>query len=860
MRIASLASLALALSLAACDFSPVLGDVYPACVDGACLVPSCACVGGQVCVSPDPALGPEACLPSSCEEGLPCDDGDACTQGERCADGLCQGGAPVDCDDQDACTEDGCDPGAGCTYLQRTDLPPEAEALCANGLDDDCDGLTDEVDPGCRACVEDTDCDDGNPCSLDTCAAGDCHYQSMDQQPCDDGVDCTVGDICQGTVCVPGNDLLDRDGDDFADAACGGEDCDDLDALVFPGSPEIGPGSPECEDGKDNDCDEAVDYADPSCQGGPPVGPLCSPLGWCWENPLPQGNDLLGVWGQGSAAWAVGPNGLVVRIDANGLALEDVSTFVDLRAIHGDGTTLVAAGGTRVLVRTNGVWSSLVLVLSGEEILDVWVEPGGRYWLAGTQGLLRSVLGVEPVDWSIDTPADLLAVSAESGLPWVADSLGARLRWAGNGWVETGSAGELLPCRDLAAYRSADPGAPLEALAVAGEGRVERFRGGSWSTEFDAAGELYGLFWDPALGGAVAGDGRVLVQEDSTSGTWAELGGAAGLLRGVWSRAGAGSLGAGVVAVGLRGGLFGKAGATPLSTTSMFTSDLRAISCVAGHAWAVGAGGTIVEITVDENAVTSWHVFAAAPADLRGVWGGEDGRAWAVGASGQIVRIEGGDDFAEGAGVSATLRAVTGLESAVALDPELWAVGEQGTMLHRKDGAWTGPHSVTGADLHALSAQGTAVWAVGDDGTVVRCAQDTCLLEPLVTNADGTSPSLRAVVMLSSEEGYAGAEDGSIYRWTTLAGWQWMAQPVPGRAIRAMSARYIEGTGWDVWAVGDRGLALNLSPIGMLGWHQVQIGANVDLHGLCSWLVPEQGGGLAPLRAVGAGGAVLSQR
>jgi glucose/arabinose dehydrogenase/PKD repeat protein len=62
---------------------------------------------------------------------------------------------------------------------------------------------------------------------------------------------CTSG--CSG--------LVDRDGDGFASIADGGTDCDDTDPTVFPGAPEL------C-DGKDNDCNNAVDDATCAAFGG----------------------------------------------------------------------------------------------------------------------------------------------------------------------------------------------------------------------------------------------------------------------------------------------------------------------------------------------------------------------------------------------------------------------------------------------------------------------------------------------------------------------------------------------------------------------------------------------------------------
>jgi len=43
---------------------------------------------------------------------------------------------------------------------------------------------------------------------------------------------------------------------------------------------------------------------------------MCSPDGWCWLNPLPQGNSLQSVWGTGPKdVFAVGDHGTVLHYD-----------------------------------------------------------------------------------------------------------------------------------------------------------------------------------------------------------------------------------------------------------------------------------------------------------------------------------------------------------------------------------------------------------------------------------------------------------------------------------------------------------------------------------------------------------------
>ncbi|MFT5430221.1 MAG: hypothetical protein ACI9OJ_000894 [Myxococcota bacterium] len=63
--------------------------------------------------------------------------------------------------------------------------------LC-NGIDDDCDGATDEET-----------CDDGNECTTDQCLGPDgCSSVAVDGGSCDDGKPCTLNDECQGGECT----------------------------------------------------------------------------------------------------------------------------------------------------------------------------------------------------------------------------------------------------------------------------------------------------------------------------------------------------------------------------------------------------------------------------------------------------------------------------------------------------------------------------------------------------------------------------------------------------------------------------------------------------------------------------------
>jgi hypothetical protein len=65
---------------------------------------------------------------------------------------------------------------------------------------------------------------------------------------CNDGNPCTVDSCHPVDGCLVDRRAFDVDGDGYFAPACGGDDCDDQVASTHPGAPEI------CADGVDNDC------------------------------------------------------------------------------------------------------------------------------------------------------------------------------------------------------------------------------------------------------------------------------------------------------------------------------------------------------------------------------------------------------------------------------------------------------------------------------------------------------------------------------------------------------------------------------------------------------------------------------
>lgn len=157
----------------------------------------------------------------------------------------------------------------------RLDAARDADLACA--VDADCPGDPRFVrrcigglcaDLGCNH--EDARCDDGNPCTIDTCEGtltcenrldGVCCRSAPD---CDDGDPCTT-DTCEGGTCARElvfdcGPCVDADGDGHLPPRCGGDDCGDGNREVHPGAPEI------CTGHLDEDCDDTIDVDDLDCQ------------------------------------------------------------------------------------------------------------------------------------------------------------------------------------------------------------------------------------------------------------------------------------------------------------------------------------------------------------------------------------------------------------------------------------------------------------------------------------------------------------------------------------------------------------------------------------------------------------------
>ena len=199
-----------------CD--PEKGCLFDLAQDGTLCDDENPCTEGDGCSAGEcagqfiacPAPGP--CINSSCDvltgqctdtpvSNLPCDDLNACTNGDQCQDGECIPGAAVDCEDGDICTLDTC---AG--------LPKDEGGGCQHqpALGQPCDDdnpctENDQCNQEAVCLGTALNCDDDNQCTADLCnPTQGCYHQELNGQPCEDGDACTTGDKCTSGYCQPG--------------------------------------------------------------------------------------------------------------------------------------------------------------------------------------------------------------------------------------------------------------------------------------------------------------------------------------------------------------------------------------------------------------------------------------------------------------------------------------------------------------------------------------------------------------------------------------------------------------------------------------------------------------------------------
>jgi hypothetical protein len=477
-----------------------------------------------------------------------------------------------------------------------------------------------------------------------------------------------------------------------------------------------------------------------------PAPGLCSPSGWCWEYPLPQGNPIQSIYAaDASHVYATEQHGIVLLHDgANGS--EAIRSQGDHRYnayVHGSGADDVWVTGHDAFQHFDGAGWASYPVIEGE-YRGIWVASPTDAYAIGYDGL---ALHWDGTDWTFlptGTTASLSDVwVSPTGEAWIVGSEGTILRGDANGlapaaydpsagdpywwwhvWGTSDSDVWVSAPQHLAHYDGTDfttesPGSPAlddlwgpapDDLYLCSVDLL-RLAGGTWST-----------VTDPGLPSTQP----FVVHGSAADNVW--VGGDSGLLARFDGAAWEGHSSTVLHSFSGYGALWG------------FSSD---------DLWAVGGGGVVVHR--ESGAWTA--TLSPVTGDLRGVWGAAPDDVWAVGDG--LVHYDG-----TGWRDRSHLVYPYGLNDIWGVSGELWIVGDGGAIYHRDATGWRAEETEDVA-LHAVwAAAPDDVWAVGSGNAIVHY--------------DG-----------SAWQRVDHPRDGEPYGWL--------------RAIRGAAAD-------DIWAVGDTAL------------------------------------------------------
>jgi hypothetical protein len=165
------------------------------CQGGKCSGSAVSCDDGNPCTADGCSLAAGVAQCQHAPIAGPCSDGNPCSAGDACSAGSCVAGAPKECGDSSSCTIDSCDPASGnCLH----NAAPLQGKVCSSGL-----GVCGPAMCAAGVCEPQkaNPCDDGNPCTDDSCVADVGCKHLANTQPCDDANPCTLGDTCAASAC-----------------------------------------------------------------------------------------------------------------------------------------------------------------------------------------------------------------------------------------------------------------------------------------------------------------------------------------------------------------------------------------------------------------------------------------------------------------------------------------------------------------------------------------------------------------------------------------------------------------------------------------------------------------------------------
>ena len=565
---------------------------------------------------------------------------------------------------------------------------------------------------------------------------------------------------------------------------------------------------------------------------------ICSPSGWCWRNPLPQGNYMPSVWAaDASNAWAVSDYGVILRWNGSTWDPVPSGTTQNLLAIWGqDRNNIWAVGVGGVIVKWNGTTWAVHSSGTTQNLSAVWGWDANNVWAAGAGGTILKWDGSAWTAQSSGSAAYLRGLFGTSATSvWAVGQGSTVLKWDGSAWTPqpfTTPLPSAVYLRSIWGTDDKNLWAVGEVSLLGNQGVILRWNGTTWDLDPTAplllGVRLRGVWGSDASHVAVVGDSGTIVQWNGSAWTTTSAG-STNHLNGV---AGAGtSL---IWAVGDRGAIvkwsFGGT-VTPYSSGST-TGIISVWGSDSSHIWFVGYGGQILFW----NGVRFETQASGTTASLTDVWGTDARNVWATGSNGTLLRWNGtawspvtsgttqhlnglhgtGADNIWFAGYGSTLLRWNGSSVSPMVLPTLvnltsvwassasdaWTVGFAGTILRWNGTTWTAETSGSTSDLgHVRGSSSSSVWAVGAGGRILFWNGTSWAIQ-----TSGVTQNLQTLWASSASNVWVVGDGGTLLQWN---GSTWTP-----RASDTTSTLFgVWGSAANnVWAAGVNGTILQYAP------------------------------------------------